>query len=115
MRLLADENFNGKILRGLRLRIPRLDLVRVQDVGLENAADPVILEWAAREGRIVLSHDVSTMPDFAYERIGRGASMPGMVLIESSALIGPAIEAIVILVECSLDGELEGDVRRLFP
>jgi len=32
-RLLADENFNGDIVRGLLLRQPDLDIVRVQDVG----------------------------------------------------------------------------------
>ena len=34
LRLLSDENFDGKIIRGLFLRQPNLDLVRVQDVGL---------------------------------------------------------------------------------
>jgi hypothetical protein len=32
--LLSDENFNGDIVRGLLLRQPNLDLLRVQDVGL---------------------------------------------------------------------------------
>ena len=34
LRLLADENFSGDIVRGLLLRQPDLDLVRAQDVGL---------------------------------------------------------------------------------
>ena len=34
LRLLADENFNGDVLRALLLRQPDLDIVRVQDVGL---------------------------------------------------------------------------------
>jgi hypothetical protein len=34
LRLLSDENFNGDIIRGLFLRCPDLDLVRVQDVEL---------------------------------------------------------------------------------
>lgn len=34
LRLLSDENFNGDIIRGLLLRYPTLDLLRVQDVGL---------------------------------------------------------------------------------
>lgn len=37
LRLLADENFNGDIVRGLLLREPDLDIVRVQDVGLIDA------------------------------------------------------------------------------
>ena len=113
IRLLADENFNGKVLPGLRQRIPALDLVRVQDVGRGSAPDPVVLEWAAREGWVLLTHDVSTMPEFAYERISRGVPMPGMVVVDSAAPVGPAIEEITILVMCSLDRELEHEVRYL--
>jgi hypothetical protein len=34
LNLVSDENFNGDILRGLYRRCPELDVVRVQDVGL---------------------------------------------------------------------------------
>ena len=37
LRLLADENFNGEVVRGLLLRQPDADIVRVQDVGLAGA------------------------------------------------------------------------------
>jgi hypothetical protein len=46
LRLLSDENFNGDIVRGLLLRQNDLDIVRVQDVGLDGFQDPDILEWA---------------------------------------------------------------------
>jgi hypothetical protein len=41
---LSDENFNGDIIRGLFLRQPKLDLLRVQDVGLQEVDDPKVLE-----------------------------------------------------------------------
>ena len=44
LRLLADENFNNDIVRGLLRRRPDLDVVRVQDVGLSGAEDPSVLE-----------------------------------------------------------------------
>ncbi|MEH2266351.1 MAG: DUF5615 family PIN-like protein [Nostoc sp.] len=47
LKLLSDENFNGDIVRGLFLRQPNLDLLRVQDVGLQEVDDPEILNWAA--------------------------------------------------------------------
>ena len=72
MRLLTDENFNGSILRGLIRRLPTLDIVRIQDVGLLHADDPEILEWAANEGRILLTHDVATITVYAYDRIKNG-------------------------------------------
>ena len=61
LRLLADENFNNQIVRGILRRRPEIDMVRVQDVGLSNTDDRVILEWAAQQGRILLTHDVETM------------------------------------------------------
>ncbi len=72
MRLLTDENFNGSILRGLIRRLPTLDIVRIQDVGLLHADDHEILEWAANEGRILLTHDIATITAYAYDRIKNG-------------------------------------------
>jgi hypothetical protein len=65
--MAADENFNNEILRGLRRRDPSLDIVRVQDAGLSGADDPTVLEWAASQQRVLLTHDVSTMTAHAYE------------------------------------------------
>ncbi|MEH2371935.1 DUF5615 family PIN-like protein [Nostoc sp.] len=88
MRLLTDENFNGSILRGLIRRLPRLDIVRVKDVGLIHTDDSTILEWAANEERILLTHDIATITVHAYERINKGLSMPGVVEVIATALIG---------------------------
>ncbi|MGV2391344.1 MAG UNVERIFIED_CONTAM: DUF5615 family PIN-like protein [Microcystis novacekii LVE1205-3] len=79
VRLLTDENFNGAILRGLVRRLPELDIIRVQDVGLMNTDDPDILEWAANEGRILLTHDVATITMYAYNRVNQGLPMTGVV------------------------------------
>jgi predicted nuclease of predicted toxin-antitoxin system len=79
VRFLADENFNNHILRALFQRDPTLDIVRVQDVGLAGIDDPVILEWAATENRVLLTHDVETMTQYAYERIAEDKSMPGVI------------------------------------
>ena len=35
MQLLADENFNADIVSGLRQRKPNIELIRVQEVGLD--------------------------------------------------------------------------------
>jgi len=70
--LVSDENFNNDIVRGLLRRNPDLDIVRVQDVGLRGEDDPTILEWAAHEGRVLLTHDAATMAHFAYERVKAG-------------------------------------------
>jgi hypothetical protein len=107
---LADEDFNGHIVRGLRRRRPELEVTRVQDIGLSGSGDPALLEWAAQSGRIVLTHDVSTMTKYAYERVEAGLPMPGVCEVKRSVPIGQAIEDILILAECSLEGEWEGQV-----
>jgi hypothetical protein len=110
LRLAADEIFHGDTVRGLRRRAPDLDLVRVQDAGLSGADDVTVLEWAAREGRMLLSHDVRTLTRHAYARVGAGQPMPGVVEVPRTVSIGQAIEDLVLLAEASLEGELEGRV-----
>src|SRR5690349_21716274 len=100
LRLLADENFNGDIVRGLLLREPDFGIARVQDVGLGGAEDPGVLDWAAASDRIVLTHDGSTMPAFAMERVARGESMPGVFVLSDRFPVGKAIEEILLMDEC---------------
>jgi Domain of unknown function (DUF5615) len=110
MRLLSDENFNGAILRGLMRRLPELDLVRVQDVELMHTDDPVILEWAANEGRILLTHDVATITMYAYERVNQGLPMTGVVEVIATAPIGKIIDDLELFICCSEPEEYEGQV-----
>jgi predicted nuclease of predicted toxin-antitoxin system len=113
LRLATDEDFNNRILRGLLRRLPDLDVARVQDVGLSGSEDPDVLEWAAGEGRVLLTHDASTMSAFAYERVKQGLAMPGIFEISQDMPIGQAIEEIVMIAMASLKAEYEGQVRHL--
>jgi hypothetical protein len=108
LRLLADEKFNGDIVRGLLLRQPNLDLVRVQDVGLAGADDPDVLAWAAENGRIVLTHDRATLPDFAYARVAAGQEMAGVFVLNDRFPIGQAIEEILLMDACTEQAEWSG-------
>ena len=69
LRLAADENFNNNIVRGILRRKANVDIVRAQEADLSGADDPTVLEWAAQQGRVLLTHDVSTITKYAYERI----------------------------------------------
>jgi len=113
LKLLADENFDNTVVRGLFRRSPEIDIVRVQDVGLSGKDDPTILEWAAKEERILLTHDVSTITRYAYDRVRQGQTMPGVIEVSLDAPVGRVIEDILVLVECSQEGELEGQVQYL--
>ncbi len=113
LKLLADENFDNTIIRGLFRRNPEVDIVRVQDIGLSGKDDPTVLEWAAQEGRILLTHDVATITRYAYERVRQDQPMPGVIEIKVDAPIGQVIKDILVLVECSQEGEIEGQIQYL--
>lgn len=108
--LLADENLDGNIVRGVLRRVKGLNLARVQDLGLSGLDDPTLLQWAAEQGRILVTHDVQTVTRFAYERVEAGLLMPGVIEVISSAPIGPVLEELALVVECYEDGDLEGQV-----
>ncbi len=107
-RLASDEDFNHRVISGLRKREPRLDIVRVQEAGLSGTPDPGILEWAAQEGRLLLTHDTSTMTNHAYERVRQGLPMPGVFAVSQNLPIGQIIEDILLVAIGSFEGEWEG-------
>lgn len=111
MRFLADENFNNDILHGLRSRMPDIDIVRTQDTEVYQADDPRLLEWAAQQGRILLTHDVQTIPGYVYQRVIAGLPMPGVVEVNQDINIGEAIEDLLILIGAGRPDDFENQVR----
>jgi predicted nuclease of predicted toxin-antitoxin system len=112
-RLLTDENFNEKIVRGLYFRSPRLDLVSVRDVGLNGQSDPLILNWAAQNDRTLLTHDKQTMTKYAERLLIRAEPMAGVILVPNNLQIGRAINDLHILIECCLQSEMRGRIEYL--
>jgi len=113
IKLVTDENFNNDILRGVLRQNPDIDIVRIQDVGLSGVNDQTILEWSAQENRVLLTHDVSTITRYAYERVQANKPMPGVFEVGRNISIGKVIEDILLIAECSNEGEWEGQVRYL--
>jgi hypothetical protein len=110
LRLLADENFNGRILRALRRQIPDLDVVRTQDTPLCGTDDQTLLQLAADEGRILLTHDVETLVGYAWQRVRSGMAMPGVIVVLTDRPIGQVIEDLEILLLASRSEELEARI-----
>lgn len=94
-------------------RNPRVDFVRAQDAGLQGAEDPEVLEWVARAGRVLFTHDVSTMTRHAYDRVRAGLPMPGVFEIPQSLPVGHAVEQVLLVAELSFEGEWTNQVRYL--
>lgn len=111
--IAADENFNGRILRGLQRRIAEIDVVRVQDTSMYGASDSEVLRWAADESRVLLTHDRSTLVGHAYETLARNEPMAGVIAVPSDAPIGRVIEDLWILLRACEPEELTGRIHFL--
>ena len=110
IRLLADENFNGRILRALQRRVPTLDVVRAQDVLPLGTPDPELLRWSAEADRVVLTHDVATLVGYTYDLVLAGTRIPGVIAVPSQNVIGPAVEDLEILIRACEPEELQNQV-----
>jgi hypothetical protein len=104
--LLADENFRGDIVFGLRQAEPAIDIVRVQDIGLAKAADSTIVDWAESKGRVLLTHDRGSMIDCLKDKWAKALPVAGVIIVESSVSTGRAVEDILLLLVCKTADEL---------
>src|SRR5207237_4923839 len=97
LRLASDADVHGDIIRGLRRRLPAIDLVRVQDALPEGTPDPEVLAWAATEDRILITNDRNTMVGFADQRVAARDPVPGLIATTHEQSIGSAIDDILMV------------------
>jgi hypothetical protein len=90
--------------------LPPVDIIGVRDVGIVATLDPLILEWAANNNRILITRDVSSMTDAAKARLASGLRMPGMLLILERASVREILESIENIAFYGLEGEWEGRI-----
>jgi hypothetical protein len=106
VRFLADEDLDTDIIRGLHSREPAIDILDVKTAGLRGAADPEILELAACEDRVLITHDRNTMTRYFRDRLDAGMPAPGMfILPQQSAAIGAIIESLLLVWTASQSDE----------
>ena len=81
LQILADHDLNEDILRALLARRGTLDILRVREIGPRTMPDDAVLEYASENGRIVLTHDRTTMPDELWRRMATGSLVPVVIVI----------------------------------
>jgi predicted nuclease of predicted toxin-antitoxin system len=115
LRLASDADVHGDIIRGLRRRVPEIDLIRVQDVLPEGALDPEVLAWAAGEDRVLVTNDRNTMVGCAYERVAAGEPVPGLIVTTNEQSIGLAVDDILLIAECMSQEEIGNQIVVFLP
>jgi hypothetical protein len=97
-RLLADADLNHAIISGVVRRNPGIDFKRAEDVPLVGLADEAVLRAATQENRVLVTHDVSTMPAHLGDFVSTAAS-PGVIVIPQDLRVGRAIEYLLLICE----------------
>ena len=112
-RFLADNDLMDQIVLGLRRREPAAEMTRLREVGLANAPDSAVLEYAAQAGMIVVSHDVNTMRAAAISRIEAGLGIAGLLLVHQRSPIAETIEDLILIWIGSEAAEWQNEIEFL--
>ena len=113
LRFRADADFNEAILRGVWRRESELDIQTAEIAGLRGLSDPEVLAVAARDGRVLLTHDQRTMPRHFGEFITTETS-PGVLIVPQRLSIAVAV-ADIVLIGSSMDAEEWVNTIRYLP
>lgn len=110
---LTDEDFDATIVEGLLRRLSDLDILSVRDVGLSATDDRLVLDWAARHERVLLTHDANTMIGHADGRVRRGDHHAGVLKVPQTLDVGRAIEDLVLISEVATPEDLRDQILHL--
>jgi hypothetical protein len=97
VRFLADADLNKTIVSGVLRREPSVDFLTAQAAGLRHMKDPEVLALAAEQQRVLVSHDVGTMPAHFREFTKDGKRSAGLLLVPQNLDVGTAIEELLLV------------------
>jgi Domain of unknown function (DUF5615) len=96
IKFLADENLRRAVVLGVRRHEPSVSFLQAFEVGASGASDPAVLQIAANEGCILVSHDFKTIPQHFHDFV-RSQISPGVFLIPQRLALSIAIDELVML------------------
>jgi Domain of unknown function (DUF5615) len=122
IRFQADNDLKFAIVKAVRRREPAIDFASAQESGLDGIGDSDLLDRAAGDGRVLVSHDLRTMLDHFRSHLAAGKTSPGLLVVSQGESIGEVVEALVVLWAVTDPGELSGQayhlpsvIRHVFP
>jgi hypothetical protein len=113
LRFQADADLNQIIVHAAIRREPTLDFQTAAASGLMELGDPAVLALAAREGRVLVTHDRKTMPRHFAAFIAAETS-PGVLIIPQQLPVATAVEDL-LLIWSIMDAEEWRNTIRFLP
>lgn len=95
IRFQADADLNPDIVVGVQRRERQIDFRTADEAGLRGLNDLQALALAARDGRILVTHDLKTMPSYFAEFIRTNTS-PGLFIVSQKTDLLAVIEGLLL-------------------
>ncbi|MBL8207306.1 MAG: DUF5615 family PIN-like protein [Blastocatellia bacterium] len=108
----ADNDLDERILRAVLRLNSEVDFQTAHALELHGVPDLEVLRRAAAEGRLLVSHDLKTMPYHFAEFVAQQDS-PGVFLISPKLSIIEAADWLHLIWEASEAEEYVNSIRRL--
>jgi hypothetical protein len=96
VRFQADADLNQTIVLATIRREPSIDFQTAGAADLVGLADPRVLQKAAREGRILVTHDQRTMPRYFGEFIATETSA-GLLIVPQHLPVASVAEDLMLI------------------
>jgi hypothetical protein len=97
VRFLADADFNKVIVTGILRREPTVDFMTAQTAGLQGMNDPDVLALEAKHERVLVSHDLGTMPGHFHAFRSAPKNSFGVFLVPQWLDVGAAIDELLLI------------------
>jgi len=96
VRFQADADLNEDIVKGILRREPAVDFRTATASGLRSLSDLEVLALAARDHRVLVTHDRKTMPH-AFARFVQQTSSPGILVVSQNLNLRHSIESLLLI------------------
>ena len=108
----ADADLNQIILLAVRRREPSIDFQTAIEAGLSGVNDPEVLARAAREERILVTHDRKTMPRHFFTFITEATSA-GILIVPQHLPVAAVVDDLLLIWYASEAEEWINQIRSL--
>ena len=96
IRFQADADLNQIIVSAVLRRVPTIDFKTATAAGLGGLADEEVLARAAREERILVTHDQTTMPRHFGEFVEAQRS-PGLLVVPQHLAVRQVVDDLILI------------------
>lgn len=110
MRLLLNEQISPVV--SSRLRERGLDVVSPSDVGTRGASDAAQFDWAATNGRAIVTYNIPDFRPLADQYLARGKDQWGLIFVSERTIPQRDIGALIRALEAAVRAHPADDALR---